>query len=155
MNEIPVNTANTLASLMTAQNQNPLMSSLQEHLHKASGIEGFNTYPTKPSSETVVFEASSDIFCVKVTDANNNPTSCRYFAFREISREEAMQEISPYLMKGELDSVKEDLRSFIRSEFGSLKEELLNAKQPIRSNQSNWYDSFDGQSTSRTLDETK
>lgn len=138
MNELPLASANALASLLTPATSS-LTSSLQEHLHKASGIDGLNNYATKPSSETVVFEANSDIFCVKITDASNNVTACRFFAFREISKEEAMQEISPYVMKGELESVKEDLRSFIKSEFGSLKEELINAKQSIRNDQSNGF----------------
>lgn len=139
MNELPLSSANALASLLTPA-ASSLSSSLQEHLHKASGIDGLENYVTKPSSEVPIFEANSDIFCVKSTDSANNVTGCRYFAFQEISREEAMQKISPYIMKGELESVKEDLRSFIKSEFGSLKEELLNAKQPIRNNQSNRFE---------------
>lgn len=113
---------------------NPYLLAQQEHPHKASGIDGMNNFPTKPSSETIIFEANSDIFCAKETDANNAIVSCRYFAFQEISKEEAMRQISPYLMKGELDSFKDDIMSSIRSELSSFKEDILNGQQFIRKN---------------------
>ena len=122
MNENPLNLANQY------------LLSQQEHPHKASGIDGMNNFPTKPSSETIIFEANSDIFCVKETDANNAVVSFRYFAFQEISKDEALRQISPYLMKGELDSFKQDIMSSIRSELSSFKEDILNGQQFIRKN---------------------
>ena len=131
MNEMSMNSANALANLLT--NNSGLGSFGSEHLHKVSGIEGMNTFQTKPNSEYALFEEQSNIFCCKSTDASNTP-SYRYFAFQEISKEEALQEISPYLMKGELDSFKENVLTAIRGELSSFKEEILNAQQFVRSN---------------------
>lgn len=127
--ELSLSNANALANLL---NSGSSLSYGSEHLNKVKGIEGFNTFPTKPSSEYAVFEADSDIMCIKVTDEKNTSFD-RYFAFKEISKEEAMKEISPYLMKGELDSFKDSMLTAIKSELSSFKEEILNAKQPIQS----------------------
>lgn len=124
MNEFPMSAANMLMANMNLNGQT-------ERLHKVSGIEGMNTFQTKPSSEYVLFEENSDIFCVKSTDANNTPT-CRYFAFKEISKEEALHEISPYMMKDEFNSLKEDIISAVRGEMSSFREEILNGQQFIR-----------------------
>lgn len=130
MNEMPLGTATGYASLLSGGlNQ-------QEHLHKVSGIEGMNTFQTKPSCDYALFEENSDIFCVKSTDASNTP-SYRYFAFQEISREEAMQKISPYLMKSEFDTLKTDIISAVRSEMQSFKEDILNGQQFVRTSKSN------------------
>lgn len=134
MNEMGMANANALASMLASQNSS-FGAFGQERLHKVSGIEGMNTFPTKPNCEYVLFEENSDIFCVKTTDQANTPTS-RYFAFREISKEEAMQEISPYLMKGELETFKEDIMSALRSELSMFKEDIFNGQQFVR-NQAN------------------
>lgn len=131
MNEMSMSNANTLANMLSNSSFGGF--SQQDHLHKVSGIEGMNLFQTKPNSEYALFEESSDIFGLKTTDASNN-ASLRYFTFCEISKEEAMREISPYLMKGELDSFKENMLGAIRDELGRFKEELLNAQQPVRSN---------------------
>ena len=131
MNEMPMANANALASLMANNSFGGL--SIQDHLHKVSGIEGMNLFQTRPSSEYALFEENSNVFCCKTTDAANTPTY-RYFAFQEISKEEAMQEISPYLMKGELDSFKENVLSAIRGELSQFKEEIINAQQSVRNN---------------------
>ena len=124
-----MNTANNYASMLA----NSMFGSLNagEHLHKVRGIEGMNTFQTKPSSEYALFEEDSNIFCFKTTDEQNHASE-RYFAFQEITKEEAMQTISPYLMKGELDVFKENVLSAIRGELSSFKEEILNAQQSVR-----------------------
>lgn len=131
-NELSLSDANALASLLSAKT-NSLNSALygSDHLNKVSGIEGMNAFQTKANSQYALFEENSDIFGIKITDETNTPT-IRYFAFKEISKEEAMQQISPYLMKGELDSFKADILNSIRSEMTSFKEEILNAQQYIR-----------------------
>ena len=129
-NELSLTNANALASLFS-QNMNSGNIYGQDHVHRVSGIEGMNTFQTKPSSDYALFEEDSDIFCFKVTDASNSP-SYRYFAFKEITKEEALQEISPFLMKGELESFKEDMLSAIRAEMSNFKEDILNGQQSIR-----------------------
>ena len=128
--ELPLANANALAS-MIAGNANVTNLYGSEHLNKVRGVEGMDSFQTKPSSEYPLFEENSDIMCIKITDASNNAT-CRYFAFNEISREEAMRQISPYVLKVELDSLKKDILDSIRTEMGSFKEEILNAQQSIR-----------------------
>ncbi len=136
MNEMSMNNANALASLLA--NNSGLGTFGSDHLHKVSGIEGMNTFQTKSNSEYALFEEQSNIFCCKSTDASNTP-SYRYFAFQEISKEEAIQEISPYLMKGKLDSFKENVLSAIRGELNSFKEEIINAQQSVRSSANKAY----------------
>ena len=98
MNEMSLNAANSFGSMLA----NNMFGGLTvgDHVHKVRGIEGMNTFQTKPSSEYALFEEDSNIFCFKTTDEKNQATE-RYFAFQEITKEEALQTISPYLMKGE------------------------------------------------------
>lgn len=133
MNEMSMNAANALASAFT-NNGTPLSLNTfgSDHLHKVRGVEGMNTFQTKPSSEYALFEEDSNIFCFKTTDAQNHATD-RYFRFQEITKEEAIQDLSPYLMKGELDSFKENVLSAIRTELNSFREEIINAQQSVRS----------------------
>lgn len=130
MNEMSMNTANSLGNLLA----NNMFGSLNvgDHLHKVRGIEGMNTFQTKPSSEYALFEEDSNIFCFKTTDEKNQSTE-RYFMFQEITKEEALQTISPYLMKGELESFKDNILTAIRGELSSFKEEILNGQQSVRS----------------------
>lgn len=137
--EMPLNNANVLA--------NALVGNLgqQDHLNRASGLEGFKSFQTKPSSEYSIFEENSDVMCVKTTDAQNNP-SYRYFAFHEITKDEALQQISPFVMKGELSAIKEDMISVIRSEMNRMKEEILDAQQFVRPKQCDTISTAAGQS---------
>ena len=129
MNEVPMNTANTFGNMLASNMLNGL--NLGDHLHKVRGIEGMNAFQTKPSSEYALFEEDSNIFCFKTTDEQNHASE-RYFAFQEITKEEALQTISPYLMKGKLGAFKENVLSAIRGELSSFKEEILNAQQSVR-----------------------
>ena len=138
--EVPLNNANVLASALV----NNLGA--QDHLNRASGLEGFKAFQTKPSSEYSIFEENSDVMCVKTTDAQNNPTY-RYFAFHEITKDEALQQISPFVMKGELSAIKEDMISVIRSEMNRMKEEILDAQQLVRPKQSDTNSTTTGQPT--------
>ena len=131
---MPMNTANGLASLLAANSFGSGLLGQQDHLNKVSGVEGMSMFQTKPSSEYVLFEENSDIFCCKTTDSANNPTY-RYFAFHEITKEEAMREVSPYLMKGELEAFKDNILSAMKEELTSFKEEIINAKQSVRNNE--------------------
>lgn len=130
-NELSLVNANSLASALAGTNTGMTNLYGSDHLNRVRGIEGMDSFQTKPSSEYALFEDNSDILCVKVTDASNNATS-RYFSFKEITREEAMQQISPYVMKVEMDSLKKDISELIRSEIRALKEEMLDGQQFVR-----------------------
>lgn len=147
MNEMPMGTANAFGSMLANSMLNGL--TVGDHIHKVRGIEGMNTFQTKPSSEYALFEEGSDIFCFKTTDDKNQATE-RYFRFQEITKDEALQEISPYLMKGELDSFKENMLTAIRGELTTFKEEILNAQQSVRSG--NVYNKSNNQSRNRNSD---
>ncbi len=149
MNELPMSTANSISSMLANNMYGSL--SIGDHLHKVRGIEGMNTFQTKPSSEYALFEEDSNIFCFKTTDEKNQATE-RYFVFQEITKEEALQTISPYLMKGELESFKENVLAAIRGELNSFKEEILNAQQPIRSGNANTNGKPYSQQRNRTTD---
>ena len=131
--ELSMPNANAIASMLT--NGSGLGSFGSEHINRVRGIEGMQSFATKPSSDYALFEESTDIFCFKTTDASNNATE-RYFAFHEITKDEAIREISPYVMKGELDTFKEDMLSAIRTEMSHMKEDILNAQQSVRPKQS-------------------
>lgn len=131
MNEMSMGTANALASVLNNGSSIGLIGS--DHINKVSGIEGMASFQTKANSSYALFEESSDIFCFKTTDAMNNPTM-RYFTFNEITKEEAISKLSPYIMKGELESFETEILSTIRSELSSFKEEILNAQQSVRNN---------------------
>lgn len=138
--ELSLPNANAVASMLT--NNAGLGNFGSEHIHRVAGVEGMVSFQTKPSSDYALFEENSDIFGVKVTDASNNAT-LRYFKFSEITKEEAIREISPFVMKGELDALKEDMLSAIKSEMSHMKEEILNAQQSVRTKQSTGYSTGD------------
>ena len=149
MSELSMSTANSISSMLANNAFGSL--SLGDHVNKVRGVEGMNTFQTKPSSEYALFEEESNIFCYKTTDEKNQATD-RYFAFQEITKEEALQMISPYLMKGELESFKENMLAAIRDELSSFKEEILNAQQPIRSGNANINGKSYNQQRNRTAD---
>lgn len=136
-NELPLANANAIANALAGNNSSITSLYGSEHLNRVRGIEGMDSFQTKASSEHVLFEENNDVMCIKVTDASNNSTD-RYFSFKEITRQEAMQLISPYVMKDELDSFKNDIIDSFKTEIASFKEEILNAQQPVRKqNESN------------------
>ena len=139
--ELPIGTANAVANTL-ANNLNAVtgLSSLnQDHICKANGVDGMNSFGTRPNSDYAIFDMNSDVFCTKFTDGSNVATM-RSFSFQEITKEEAMRLSSPYLMKGELDSfktdilaaMKSDILSAVKEEMNNFKEELLNGQQSIR-----------------------
>lgn len=86
------------------------------------GIEGAKAYPLGPSCRAPLFDKNNDIFYIKSTDANGFPTIKQY-KFEE----EVLVDIQNTGNGVALD----DIRSLIREELSSIKEELLNGQQSI------------------------
>lgn len=83
---------------------------------KVKGLDGAKAYPTKPNGMYALFDENEDVFYVKVTDQNNYPVSLKRYRFYE-EEEPAVPEPPQYVTM---------------EEFEKFKEEMLNAKQPVR-----------------------
>ena len=88
-----------------------------QQLLRVNGLESAKMYPTSPNSSIALFDENEDIFYLKSTDASNFPT-IRKFKFVEVF-DQAPKPV--------------DAQYVTLEEFNKFKEELLNAKQSIRS----------------------
>ena len=86
------------------------------------GLEGAKAYPLGLNCRVPLFDDSEDVFYVKSTDANGFPTVKKYRYTEEIL-------IDPNNSGNGV--ALQDIRELIREELGSIKEELINAQQPI------------------------
>lgn len=93
-------------------------------LTRVNGLNSAKAFPTVANAMYALFDENDDILYIKQTDASNYPTIKRY---RFMLEEEKPVETPQYVTV---------------EEFNKFKEELLNAKQPIRyesgSNKSKW-----------------
>ena len=90
------------------------------------GFEGAKSYPLGPSCRAPLFDDKDDILYIKTTDANGFP-SIKAYEFKEIV---LVDENSPTAVS------LNDIRALIREELGMVKEELINAQQPVSTNNS-------------------
>lgn len=117
----PMNPFST--TTMPMYNQQPLPFSYVNHqvqqgnddILKINGIESAYAYPTKPNSRYVLFDENCDVFYIKQTDASNFPTITKY-RFEKAEEE------------------RKNEKYVTMEEFEKFKEEILNGKQHIRSN---------------------
>ena len=86
------------------------------------GIEGAKAYPLGPSCRAPLFDKDKDIFYIKSTDANGFPTIKQYKFEEEVIFDTQNTGNGVAL---------DDIRSLIREELSSIKEELLNGQQSI------------------------
>ena len=99
------------------------------------GLEGAKAYPLGPNCRAPLFDDTDDVFYIKSTDANGFPT-VKTYRFEEIVTVDPSNSGNGIALQ--------DIRSIVRDELSSIKEELLNAKQPIstaNSKQANSYES--------------
>lgn len=89
------------------------------------GLEGAKAYPLGLNSRVPLFDDTDDVFYIKSTDANGFPTVKRY-RFEEDPIFDPSNNSSGISLQ--------DIRSLIREELGSVKEDILNAKQPVSTN---------------------
>lgn len=101
---------------MNRQYQNSVNTGGQQLL-RVNGLESAKMYPTSPNSSIALFDENEDIFYLKSTDASNFPT-IRKFKFVEVFDQ------APKPVEAQYVTLEE---------FNKFKEELLNAKQPVRS----------------------
>lgn len=92
-----------------------------QQLIKVNGLDSAKAYQTQPNSQVALFDANEDTMYIKTTDASNFPT-IRIFKFSEVTETEIKDE-----------------RYVTMDEFNKFKEELLNGKQSIRSEQTTEY----------------
>ena len=85
------------------------------------GLEGAKSYPQGPNCRTPLFDDSEDILYIKTTDANGFPSIKMY----DLTERVLIDENSPAAIS------LNDIRSLIREELSNVKEELINAQQPI------------------------
>ena len=82
-------------------------------LVSVTGIEGARAYQLPPNSKMALFDADSDVFYVKTTDAGGFPT-VRSFSFTPIEQVAPMPPIADYVPRSEFDKlarVVDDLMS--------------------------------------------
>ena len=89
-----------------------------------SGFEGAKSYPLGPSCRAPLFDDTEDILYIKSTDANGFP-AIKAYKFEEIALVDNTSQSAISL---------NDIRSLIREELGIIKEDLINAQQPISTN---------------------
>lgn len=94
-------------------------------LIRVTGIEGARAYQMLPNSTVALFDGCEDIMYIKSTDGAGFPT-IRVFRFEPV------------------DQMQNQQGQVTREEFDSLRKELENVKQLIRSSESESYG--DGQS---------
>lgn len=91
-----------------------------QQLTRVTGVEGAKAYQMPPNSVAPLFDSGSDIMYIKSTDDAGFPT-IRAFSFAPLDNTPPPQ--LPAL----------DLTQYVtREEFNALREELSNAKQPVR-----------------------
>lgn len=90
------------------------------------GIEGAKAYPLGPNCRAPLFDSKENILYIKSTDANGFPTVKAY----DFTERIVIDENSPNAVS------LNDIRSLIREELGLIKEDLINAQQPISTNNS-------------------
>ena len=109
-------------------------------LNKVHGLDGAKQFITQANSMYALFDDDDDVMYVKVTDANNYPVSLKRYRFYE--EEEPTPQAPPeYVTKTEFEEFKktptetyvtQDQFKELIDSVNSMKEELLNAKQPVR-----------------------
>ena len=85
------------------------------------GIEGAKAYPLGPNCRAPLFDDSEDILYIKTTDSNGFPSIKAY----DLSERILIDENSPSAVS------LNDIRTLIREELMNVKEELINAQQPV------------------------
>ena len=88
------------------------------------GLEGAKAYPQGPNCRTPLFDDSEDILYIKVTDANGFPSIKMY----DLTERVLIDDNSPSAIS------LNDIRTLIREELLNVKEDLINAQQPIPAN---------------------
>ena len=85
------------------------------------GIEGAKAYPLGPNCRAPLFDDSEDILYIKTTDPNGFPSIKAY----DLSERVIIDENSPSAVS------LNDIRAMIREELSNVKEDILNAQQPV------------------------
>ena len=85
------------------------------------GIEGAKSYPLGPNCRAPLFDDSEDILYIKTTDSNGFPSIKAY----DLSERIIIDENSPSAVS------LNDIRALIREELSNVKEDIINAQQPI------------------------
>lgn len=89
---------------------------------RVHGEEGMKAYSMGPNCRVPLFDDTDDILFVKTTDQNGYPSARRFRLVEEVMVDST----------GSGNGVSlNDIRAIIRDEITAVKEELLNAQQPI------------------------
>ena len=108
-------------------------------LYKVKDMDGAKQFQMTPNSRVALFKEDDDVMYIKQTDNNNYPISLKRYRFYE--EEEPTPEAPPeYATKEDLTNwikANDDRFNEIMSSFNegldSLREEIANGKQPVRS----------------------
>ena len=104
------------------QNVFQQLSGVDQLITVKGGLDGAKSYSMGPNGRVPLFDADKDVFYLKTTDQNGFP-KIRAFKFEEVFMVDS---------DNSGDGISLDtIRSIIREELSSVKEELLNAKQPV------------------------
>ena len=81
-------------------------------LISVTGLEGAKAYQLPPNSKIVLFDADSDIFYVKTTDAGGFPT-IRSFSFAPIEQAAPQVSTGDYVPRSEFDALVQEVRGMM------------------------------------------
>lgn len=115
---------------LTMQNNLFQLSGIDQ-LIPVHGIEGAMEYNIGPSCRVPLFDDSEDVFYIKTTDKYGVPTVKRYRFEEEV----------PISIDNQKAVSLNDIRSIIKDELASIKEELLNGQQSISTTDNTTVDS--------------
>ena len=112
-------------------------------LYRVKDMDGAKQFQMTPNSRVALFKEDDDVMYIKQTDNNNYPISLKRYRFYE--EEEPAPEAPPeYATKEDLSNwikANDDRFSEIMASFNqgldSLREEIANGKQSVRSASSN------------------
>jgi len=80
------------------------------------GISGGNAYPLQNGKSAVLFDTDSERFFIKTVDASGMPQKLRIFKYtEEINENEMKTPIEDFVTKAELNEMKDELLSAIKS----------------------------------------
>ena len=128
----------TIPQPLSQMQMQPQYVPIQTHqLDRIKDLDEAKRFSTLANSRYALFLEDDDVMYIKETDNNNYPTLTRYRFYKE---DEPIPEAPPeYVTKEELSSYKlithEEYETLIEK-LQELKEEVANAKQPVRATSS-------------------
>ena len=112
----PISQPNWVPNYSNNQMQQPI-----DALISVTGLEGAKAYQLPPNSKIALFDADSDVFYVKTTDAGGFPT-VRAFSFAPIEQAAPQVPTGDYVPRSEFDALVQEVRNLAGTVAPATKE---------------------------------